>query len=195
MESRADHHCTAFGGTKKIASGDVMDVALKVKKFLTNDAKVQILIFDNVTSDQIEIDFRGTAENVARRLESLLVSVDDKDEYRKSGPGRPKLGVSAKEVTLLPDHWEWLARQAGGASATLRRLVEEAKKKNHGKDLIRQAQESTHKFMTAMAGDLPHYEEALRALYAGDAKMFAKKVADWPRDVKAHALGLAKRAL
>jgi hypothetical protein len=195
MEPRSDRHYTAFADTKKIATGDVMAVALKVKKFLKNDAKAQILIFDDATSNQIEIDFRGTAENVTRRLESLLGSPDDSDATKKTGPGRPKLGVTAKEVTLLPEHWEWLARQPGGASVTLRKLVEEAKKKNQAKDLIRQSQDATYKFMTVMAGDLPQYEEALRALYARDAKKLEMMASTWPKDIREHALKLAEISL
>lgn len=192
MEPKVDRQYTAFADSKKVARGDAIEVATKVKNILKNDPKTQVLIFDNLTSNQIEIDFRGTPENVIRRLEELFLEADI---TKKSGPGRPKLGVTAKEVTLLPDHWEWLARQPGGASVTLRRLVEEAKKKNHTKDLLRQAQEATHKFMTAMAGDLPQYEEALRALYAGEAKKFEKMIAEWPKDIREHVWGLAERAL
>lgn len=195
MEPKLGRHYIAFMESKKVASGDVMDVALKVKDLLKNEPKAQILIFDSLTSHQIEIDFRGNTQNVLRRLSSLLGDAEESSDSKKLGPGRPKLGVTAKEVTLLPDHWEWLARQPGGASVTLRRLVEEAKKKNQAKDLLRQAQEATHKFMTALAGDLPHYEEALRALYAGDAKKFEKVVSEWPKDVREQTLTLAARAL
>lgn len=195
MEPRSDRHYTAFADTKKIASGEVLDVALKVKKFLKNETKAQILIFDDVTSNQVEIDFRGTAENLTRRLEALLGNTEIADPAKKTGPGRPKLGVTAKEVTLLPDHWEWLARQPGGASVTLRKLVEEAKKKNQAKDLVRQSQDAAYKFMTVMAGDLPQYEEALRALYARDAKKLEKMAASWPKDIREHALKLADAAL
>jgi hypothetical protein len=190
MEPKLGRHYTAFADLKKIATGDVLDIAAKVKKFLKGENKAQILIFDDVTSEQIDIDFRGTAESVMRRLEDLFKNENDGE--KKSGPGRPKLGVTAKEVTLLPDHWEWLARQPGGASVTLRKLVEEAKKKNFMKDHMRQAQESAHKFMTVMAGDLPHYEEALRALYAADLKKFEKMIGDWPKDIQEHAFKLAK---
>lgn len=190
MEPRADRKYTAFADAKKIASGEVMDVAVKVKKFLKGENKAQILIFDDSTSAQIEIDFRGTAESVTKRLEGLLSKEDAGD--KKMGPGRPKLGVIPKEVTLLPDHWEWLGRQPGGASVTLRRLVEEAKKKNFAKDQMRLAQEATYKFMTVMAGDLPQYEEALRALYAGDSKKFEKLISPWPKDIQEHTNKLAK---
>lgn len=190
MEPRIDRTYSAFAESKKIATGDVLEVATKVKKFLTKEAKAQVLIFDDSTSNQIEIDFRGTPEIVTRRLEALFEKTQEGE--KKSGPGRPKLGVVAKEVTLLPDHWEWLARQPGGASVTLRKLVEEAKKKNSAKDQIRMSQEATYKFMTVMAGDLPDYEEALRALYASDTKKFEKLITAWPKDIQDHTMMLAK---
>jgi len=108
--------------------------------------------------------------------------------------GRPKLGVTAREVTLLPRHWEWLAEQPGGASAALRRLVEEARRTHAGRDAARRAQEAAHRVMSALAGDLPDYEEALRALYAGDAEAFATRIADWPARVKHYVGRLAARA-
>ena len=190
MKPKADRHYTAFADSRKIASGDILDVAAKVKKLLKNESKAQILIFDDVTSVQVDVDFRGTSEAVTKRLENIFEK--ESEGEKKSGPGRPKLGVTAKEVTLLPDHWEWLAHQPGGASVTLRRLVEEAKKKNFAKDQLRFAQESTYKFMTVMGGDLPHYEEALRALYANDAKKFDKLIGEWPKDIQDHTLKLAK---
>lgn len=190
MEPRLDRQYSAFADSKKIAQGDVLEVAIKVKKFLNKETKAQILIFDDTSSSQIEIDFRGSPENVSRRLKALFEG--EKEDEKKSGPGRPKLGVVAKEVTLLPDHWEWLARQPGGASVTLRKLVEEAKKKNLAKDQMRMAQEATYKFMTVMAGDLVNYEEALRALYASDVKKFEKLIGEWPEDIRDHTLMLAK---
>ncbi|MFY0534142.1 DUF2239 family protein [Nannocystis pusilla] len=33
----------------------------------------------------------------------------------RTGPGRPKLGVVSREVSLLPRHWEWLERQPSGS--------------------------------------------------------------------------------
>lgn len=191
MELKMDRKCTAFADAKKIASGNILEVAIKVKKYLSKDNKDQILIFDDATSNQVEIDFRGTPDSVTRRLESLMKKTES-EEDRKSGPGRPKLGVVAKEVTLLPEHWEWLSRQSGGASVTLRKLVEEAKKKNFAKDQIRLSQEATYKFMMVMAGDRPQYEEALRALYAGDSRKFEKLVQEWPEDIQVHVLKLAK---
>ena len=100
-----------------------------------------------------------------------------------AGRGRPRLGVAAREVTLLPRHWEWLATQPGGASAALRRLVESARKDDAGTDRARLRREAVHRAMTQLAGDLPHYEAALRALYADDAAAVIQIVDNWPTDI------------
>src|SRR5690349_7542500 len=170
--------CTAFSGRKRIASGTLLEVALKVKEVLGRDDHAQALIFDDVTSELIEVDFRGTPAQVAKRLERMAgdskatQSAPVNAETAKR-PGRPNLGVVAREVTLLPRHWDWLATQPGGASAALRRLVEHARKANRGRDQLRRAQESAYRFVSAMAGNEPGYEEAIRALFGGDPKRFA----------------------
>ena len=105
----------------------------------------------------------------------------------------PELGVVAREVTLLPRHWDWLAGQPGGASVTLRKLVEQARKDNEGKDRLRRAREAAYRFLSAMAGNLPGFEEAARALFAGHRDRFAAVVAPWPQDVREHAVKLAAR--
>ncbi|HKQ30957.1 MAG TPA: DUF2239 family protein, partial [Burkholderiales bacterium] len=110
-----------------------------------------------------------------------------------AGPGRPKLGVVSREVSLLPRHWEWLVAQSGGASAVLRRLVEEARKKSTAGDTVKQAQERTYSFMSVIAGDYEGYEEALRALYRRNKKDFLTHVRKWPTDVKSHAMKLARK--
>lgn len=112
------------------------------------------------------------------------------DESRKR-PGRPKLGVVAREVTLLPRHWDWLGTQPGGASVALRKLVEQAIGDNRVRDALRRAQEATYRFITDMAGDEPGYEEALRALFAGDLRRFNEIIEPWPRDVREQAAKLA----
>lgn len=110
------------------------------------------------------------------------------------GPGRPKLGVVAREVTLLPRHWEWLNGQPGGASVALRKLVDEARRANDGKDRVRQAREAAYRFMSVMAGNERGFEEATRALFAGDRERFEEFVASWPADVRDHAKRLAAAA-
>lgn len=185
--------CIAFAGQKRIAQGPILEVAARVKKHLQKSSADPVLIFDDLSSAAVEIDFRGTVDAVLRRLESEVE--EDSAVTKPSGPGRPKLGVVSREISLLPRHWEWLSRQSGGASVTLRKLVEDAKKKNLAQDLQRQAQEATHKFMSAMAGNLPQFEEALRALYANNAKVFKELTNAWPKDIREHALKLSAGAL
>lgn len=191
MKPKLDSSCTAFAGQKLIASGDVVDVALRIKEHQQKDKKATILVFDDATSQQVEFDLRGSDEAIVKRLKALQED-EVADDDKKPGPGRPKLGVVSREIGLLPRHWEWLATQPGGASVTLRKLVEEAKKKNQDKDRLRQAQEIVYKFMSVMAGDLPRYEEALRALYAQNEKDFAAMIAEWPKDIREHTRRLAK---
>src|SRR5882724_9616001 len=157
--------CTAFEGARCIAAGELTEVALKAKA--AADRGEQVLIFDDSTSEAIEVDFRGTAEDVLQRLTRAdgpqAASVPDTPR----GPGRPKLGVVAREVTLLPRHWDWLNAQPGGASVALRKLVDQARRANEDSDRVRQAQEAAYRFMSAMAGNRPGFEEAARALFAG----------------------------
>ena len=90
-------------------------------------------------------------------------------------------------MTLFPRHWEWLSGQPGGASVALRKLVEEARRANAARDAVRKARESVYRFLSAMAGNLPGYEEATRALFAGDSARFAAQTESWPVDVRDHA--------
>lgn len=189
--------CIAFMGTKAIASGDVRDVALKAKAAIDRYKWAQVLIFDNITSALVEVDFRGSAADVLRRIDAqssagaAQVSEPRKTEGETRHPGRPKLGVIAREVTLLPRHWDWLASQPGGASVTLRKLVELARRANQGRDRKRRAQESAYRFLSAMAGNEPGFEEALRYLFADKREEFDQIVEPWPIDVREHAKKLA----
>lgn len=185
--------CIAFDQLKRVASGSLTEVARDVKEYLKKHPKAAVLIFDETTSEPVEVDFRGSVDAVLKRLEPTEEPADLTE--KKPGPGRPRLGVVAKEVTLLPEHWDWLGRQPGGASVTLRKLVEEARKKHSARDRVRQAQDAAYKFMTAMAGNLEHYEEALRALFAKDAAKFEQLISDWPKDIREHTSKLAKAAL
>jgi len=185
--------CTAFEGTRLIATGDLLTVALKVKTVVDRVERGPVLIFDDVNSELIEVDFRGTEEDVRQRLAKTTAPADPASEIRR-GPGRPKLGVVPREVTLLPRHWEWLNRQPGGASVALRKLVEEARRANQGKDRLRAAQEAAYKFMSAMAGNEPGYEEALRALFGHNESRFHQMVEAWPPAVRKQAAKLAAAA-
>jgi hypothetical protein len=195
MNQGYDRQCTAFAGPRRIASGGLAEVALAAKAVLDAGAAEPVLIFDHADSRLVEVDFRGTAADVARRLEAGRAEAAAAGEDQgPRGPGRPRLGVIGREVTLLPRHWEWLNSQPGGASVTLRKLVEEARRTLAGKERRRRAQDSAYRFMTAMAGDLPGYEEACRALFAADSARFASEVVAWPQDVREHARMLAEDA-
>lgn len=191
--------CTAFAGARRIATGRLGEVAQAVRTHLDAHPDDRVLVFDDATGRVVEFDVRGTPEEVARRAEAAEATQAGPNARAAApaaprGPGRPRLGVVAREVTLLPRHWDWLSRQPGGASVALRKLVEEARKAAGGRDRQRQAQESAYRFMVALAGDLPGFEEATRALFAGDAGRFANEMASWPPDVRTHAVRLASAA-
>jgi hypothetical protein len=179
---------TAFEGHQLLTRGPLSKVVHSVKKRLGKSAHSSILIFNDATGKTMDFNFHGTEKDVLKRLEIFVGEIHPE---APSGPGRPKLGVVTREVSLLPRHWEWLASQSGGASATLRKLVEDAKKKFAEGNVIKQAQERTYRFMSVIAGDLTGYEEALRALYKKDADKFRHYLASWPTAVSAHAIELA----
>lgn len=195
MISAKNNFCIAFAGSKLIASGELKDVAVAAKRAIDSDANSTILLFDD-ESKLVEIDFRGTMAEFKSKLEKTLMPVIpttnvDQSKSEHTGPGRPKLGVVAREVTLLPRQWQWLSSQPGGASVTLRKLVEAARKANQGEDQKRRAREITYRFMSAMAGNEPGFEEATRALFANDKEKFASEIENWPADVSAHINTLA----
>jgi hypothetical protein len=184
----------AFEGDRRIAAGDLRDVARAAREILDRRKDAAILVFDGVTSGPIDIDFRGTVADVQARLPQAAGAVADAGPSAPRGPGRPKLGVVAREVTLLPRHWDWLAQQPGGASVALRKVVDAARRTGEDGDRIRRAQEAAYRFMSAMGGDKPHYEDAIRALFANDPARFEKLIAAWPADVRDHTHILAQRA-
>lgn len=191
------HPYTSFDGHRRIASGSLATIAVAARQALDRHAAGPVLIFDNRTGRSIDIDMRGTdAEMRARFAEPEAAGPVDADDAaaqpeQPRGRGRPKLGVVAREVTLLPRHWDWLATQPGGASVVLRKLVDEARRQHGERDRIRLAHERAYHFMSALAGDLPGFEEASRALFANDASRFDACVAAWPADVRDHARWLA----
>ncbi len=180
--------CTAFEGFEQLASGDLAIVVLKAKEAIDRPGAAPVLIFDDATSETVEVDFRGTADDVLKRL--ALAPPGPIRELPR-GPGRPRLGVVAREVTLLPRHWDWLNNQPGGASVALRKLVDGARRANEGLDRVRRSQEAAYRFMSALAGNLPGFEEAARALFAGDGLRFEERIAAWPADVKDHTRKLS----
>lgn len=171
---------TSFAGTTLLSSGDLRTMLLATKDYLDGSEHEPVLIFEDETGQQVDFDFRGTPDEVLRRVES--------PSKPSPGRGRPKLGVVPREVTLLPRHWEWLERQPSGISAALRRVVEEAMKRNPGEEQTRRAREAASRFLWSMAGNFPNFEETTRALFAGDQARLEDLTVDWPRDVRRHLL-------
>ena len=184
--------CTAFIGDRRIATGPLAQVALAVKRLADGGGTAPILVFDDVTSRPVELDLRGSEAEVLARLPRPADISAESEAPR--GPGRPRLGVVAREVTLLPRHWDWLSQQPGGASAALRRLVDAARHAGEERDQLRRAQEAAYRFMAAMAGDRPGFEEASRALFAADRDRFGALTEAWPPDIRDHARRLAAPA-
>lgn len=195
MKTTYPNTYTSFMGHRRIASGPMLTNVLAVKKVLESRVNDPVLIFDDVTGRFVDVNTQGTDEELAQRyapVDALEVEVEQTEEEAPRGRGRPKLGVIPREVTLLPRHWDWLATQPGGASVALRKLVEEARRASAAKDQRRQAQERAYNFMTAIGGDLPGFEEAMRALFADELERFKTLLADWPEDVREHAIKLAE---
>ena len=195
----------AFAGTRRIHSGMPADVA-RAAKLAVDQGEEAVLVFDDA-SRVVDIDYRGSDQEVVTRLGHQADAsprtngnggATDSSPYLETtaprGRGRPKLGVVAREVTLLPRHWDWLATQPGGASAAVRRLVDGARQSSVEKDRVRTAKESAYRFISAMAGNEHGFEEATRALFAGDEARFVAMSDSWPRDVREHARALVRQA-
>jgi hypothetical protein len=182
----------AFAGHVRIAEGSLPEVAGAVRSRLDAGEESPLSVFDAWTGAPVDLDLRGTPEEVATRAAKRAEESAESDSGRP-GPGRPRLGVVGREVTLLPRHWDWLAAQPGGASVTLRKLVEAARKQSHGPQHVRRAQDATYRFMHALAGDLAGFEEATRALYAWDLTRLSHVIAAWPPDVRHHTLAMVAR--
>lgn len=193
MSSYISKPCTAFVKYRLLASGPLVEVALAVKTAVDTNPSGAILVFDDATGRVIDLDLRGSKADIIERLSRPRrgeTQENLKDACEPRGRGRPKLGVVSREVTLLPRQWEWLATQPNGASATLRRLVDEARRNSGPQRKRRAAQEAAYRFMHGIAGDFPGYEEATRALFADDRSRLEQCVAGWPEDVRMHVLRL-----
>lgn len=184
---------TAFADNWHVASGDLRAVAATLKALVDAKPDAQILIFDNASGAQVDMNLHGTLADVLQRLPTPrpAMPLPTEDTTAPRGAGRPKLGVVGREVTLLPRHWEWLNSQPGGASVALRKLVEHAQRENRQADAERQAREAGYKFMAALAGDQGGFEEASRALFARNQAVFESCIAAWPADVREHLKKLA----
>lgn len=194
METGTERMFSAFAGHRCVVSGDVLATIAGVMRYLGKHEGESVLIFEDGSGRQIDFDLRGTVEEAIARLAEHPAFAPPKDEGPR-GPGRPKLGVVSREVSLLPRHWEWLEAEPGGASGALRRLVDEARKRGQGKQIARAAREAAGKAMWSLAGDLPNFEEASRALYARDQEKLAALIKKWPKDVKAYVERLVAEAV
>lgn len=174
-----ERRIVAFADHRRVAQGSPAEVALVLKAETERDPDAVFLVFDAETSRAVELDLRGTTEEVLARLEP-----------RRRSAGRPKLGVVAREVTLLPRHWEWLQEQPGGASVALRKLVDQARHAGAEADRTRRSRDAAYRFMVVMAGDRRGFEEASRALFAGDAEKLRQETEAWPADIRDHLLAL-----
>jgi hypothetical protein len=178
---------TAFEGLRRLASGPLTEIAPTIKRAEARAAE-PIAIFSDATGRAIDLDLRGSVDDMLKRLANTS---EQPAASEPRGRGRPKLGVVAREVTLLPRHWEWLNAQPGGASVALRKLVEAARRTNGDADRLRAARDAAYHFMSAMAGNLAHFEEASRALFADDRRRFTSLIAAWPADIRDHVVKLA----
>ncbi|MEE2900289.1 MAG: DUF2239 family protein [Gemmatimonadota bacterium] len=200
MNTHDDPVCTAFARNCCIATGSLGEVAATTKQLLDSGEQATLHVFRNGTSEPLDLDLRGSLQDVVERYASVgpqgasPAPALGAPEVRR-GPGRPRLGVVSKEVTLLPKHWAWLGTQPGGASATLRRLVHLARMEGAQDDLARQSQDAAYRFMYAMVANQPGFEEATRALFAGDAESFQSESEAWPPDLRDFSRRLAADAL
>jgi hypothetical protein len=174
MSEESPTLCTAFQGPTQIASGHLNQIALEISEASVRGGSPPVMIFNDLTGELVETDARSTSTEPEPRR-----------------PGRPKLGVVAREVTLLPRHWDWLSTRPGGASVALRKLVESARRTNVSQDQIRLAQEAAYRFIYAIAGNEPGFEEVSRALFAGKQDRFREQMASWPVDIRNYANKLA----
>lgn len=206
MSDPSSKSCTAFVGQELLLTGPLSQVALALAVRQSTGVTDTVLVFDDATGCIVDLDLRGGDAEILERISQppkthagryrpKTDAASDLTEL-EGGPGqksrgRPKLGVVAREVTLLPRQWKWLTDQPNGASATLRRLVDEARKVAGPRQQRRAAQDAAYRFMQAIAGDLPGYEEATRALFADDRSTLEDRVAAWPEDIRHYALRLA----
>lgn len=191
MNTSITQQASAFIGTKILKTGPLIEVVLAMKEEVTKDKFAQIMCFIDETGAMVDFDLSGTNEQVIAKLlaNNPQNAIEEKETENKSAPksGRPKLGVIAREVTLLPRHWEWLGAQRGGASATLRRLVEMAAKESISVETRKNAQNATYRFLQNIAGDFENYEEVLRAIFADEFEKMRKLMQNWPQDIQNYA--------
>lgn len=184
---------TGFLGQRMVASGGLLEVALELQALAEGGASEPAIVIDDATGDAVDLSLHGSPADLRERLAAHPAG-GAAAEGSPRKPGRPKLGVVPREVTLLPRHWEWLERQPASASATLRRLIDQARQDSEAGGRARVARDAAYRFMHVMAGDLPGFEEAIRALFGGDWERIRRETEGWPDDIRAHARRLVARA-
>ena len=182
LSNATEASLTAFAGFRRVATGTRAEMIERLRAWPSEPLP---FVFDDRTGDRLDLDLRDGAEAAAPAPPPAPAP---------RGVGRPKLGVVAREITLLPRHWEWLGSQPGGASVALRKLIDEARHEHAGRDAARAAREASYRFMRIMAGDLPAFEEAARALFAVQQARFDTLLAAWPEDLRAHLRKLSAAA-
>jgi len=182
MDRQPETTYVAFAGVRKVAQGSPPDLLPALKQRFDKNRSELVLVFDTETGRQVDFNLEGSLADVLARA------------AQPRGPGRPKLGVVGREVSLLPRHWDWLEQQPQGISGALRRLVEAAMKQNPGKERARRMRDAVCAFLGSMAGDRPHYEEATRALFRGDVAHFESLVSRWPQDIRDFAVAKVREA-
>lgn len=182
---KTEKQYSVFAGFTRVEHGSVSDAARAAKVAFDRDAGVSVLVFDDATGRLVDFDLSGTEKDVVDRAVASL---------ERRGRGRPKLGVDCGEVCLLPRHWEWLAAQPRSASATIRRLIDSARKSETPHDRLRERVDAAASFMWGLAGDLPDFEEASRALYNEDWEGLRDRMIEWPADVREHVFRLLGEA-
>ncbi len=175
---------TAFAGARCIASGPLRDLLPVLKKRFDRDNFETILVFEDESGQQVDFNLRGSVDEV----------LDRHAPTTRRGPGRPRLGVKSREVSLLPRHWDWLEQQPKGISATLRRLIDQAARSEPGPARAKRIRAALGNVLTALAGDRPNFEDACRALYAGKTGELGELIARWPKDIRDYAQQRAARA-
>lgn len=188
------HTYTAFADGKRHVATDaaIEAVVTAAREALASGSAEHVVIFADATGKMTEVEADAAAGAIAERLGVTPAPTPE----RQAGPGRPKLGVVSREVSLLPRHWDWLGAQSGGASAAIRRMVEDAIKRDGSGMTVRQARDAANAFMWRLATDQPHHEEVSRALYRGDDDTLETLLADWSPDLAAHMrhlVGVANR--
>ena len=184
---RPERTYTSFAGQRRLVTGELRTMLARTKKYLDGGGSEGVLIFEDLSGRQIDFDFRGSLQEVTARLASHPLFAEAQPAAARSGPGRPRLGVVCREVSLMPRQWEWLEEQPGGISAALRKLVEDARRNPSEAELLRRRREAASRFLWVMAGNLPNFEEATRALFAGDRARMRELMLAWPADIRDHA--------